>query len=397
MSRVRGRTFPDGSPSYWQMECRHALSGLGSAPRRETHGSARRHIKPPLTSHASANAEMAGDSQPMKAIRPGRPSAAKESIGQTRLTSTPMTSTPSSCPQCGGRDLSPITPNYWECRSEVIWDRPLPVGPGGSVVPVLRSSVCGHRFHTGVAAAGDPAKCKCGAFAIGACADCGCDVCGDDSTRFDGRLLCTSCRATAYASSPRGIEQTAAEDNERNEKARRSGLESSLESLSAPALNEALRRDGEWISPSLVEPHWQKLLATWGAENCEILGVQAHRRLVGGIVWFIVNRVPAWSASVPSRGQRTPSTYYLTRTGQIWAGTTYQGPMVPKRGGASETAFFACSSPGTTPNPSISKTTSSNPRSSATITQLSFDRPKVGIVDYVSRGELAIALCKGDR
>ena len=35
-----------------------------------------------------------------------------------------------------------------------------------------------------------PAKCKCGTYAIGECAECGVSVCGDHSAVHEGRRLC---------------------------------------------------------------------------------------------------------------------------------------------------------------------------------------------------------------
>lgn len=99
------------------------------------------------------------------------------------------------CPYCGGSAQRVIAPGYFECESirSTMESVMRPAGPNGEMVPITQpSSVrCGHRYHeaTGVVAV---ERCRCGTFAVGTCAECGRDVCGDHS-RAGARRRCLDC------------------------------------------------------------------------------------------------------------------------------------------------------------------------------------------------------------
>lgn len=127
------------------------------------------------------------------------------------------------CPDCGGRDLRYITPNYIECRS--LKDISVPVGLFGNAMHIGGSRVCGYCFQIdpGSALMTDAVRdsgwvqCSCGRYAIGRCMDCNRALCGKHGSSGDS-FLCADCfneraepgyRARAAAEAAATAERTA--------------------------------------------------------------------------------------------------------------------------------------------------------------------------------------------
>lgn len=129
------------------------------------------------------------------------------------------------CPECGGLSRVLISPGLAECSSVITWTemerrihyvtvedpaiydtfgfRGTKEVPVVRQVEVVRSRVCGHRYElettmsTVVCVSGPEGKC--GAFAVGYCADCEKSVCRHHGQYVEGRLLCDSCREVVEA------------------------------------------------------------------------------------------------------------------------------------------------------------------------------------------------------
>lgn len=99
------------------------------------------------------------------------------------------------CPSCGGTVREQIAPGYWRCLTQQVTRYPGPGVPGHPEMGpehLHHVSVCGRTYQEGAPAAG-AAQCFCGTFAIGTCAECQADVCGDHSALVGDRRLCHAC------------------------------------------------------------------------------------------------------------------------------------------------------------------------------------------------------------
>ena len=102
---------------------------------------------------------------------------------------------PMACPSCNGTQREPIARGYWRCTSLVahttyVDDHPypelrdaLPI-QGLAQIPQVSYSPCGHAYQEEDGRMSSPQPCRCGLFAIGACARCGTFTCG-----MHGRLV----------------------------------------------------------------------------------------------------------------------------------------------------------------------------------------------------------------
>jgi hypothetical protein len=79
------------------------------------------------------------------------------------------------CPVCGGNDVREIAPGFFECVS----------------YNDNKGATCRVRFQTGTSS-GLCLFCACGTLAVGRCAECGEPVCGDHSTLWRERRLCST-------------------------------------------------------------------------------------------------------------------------------------------------------------------------------------------------------------
>ncbi|MGY1813240.1 hypothetical protein [Blastococcus sp. SYSU D00820] len=163
------------------------------------------------------------------------------------------------CPSCGSTQRDPIAPGFWQCTGQVprtamqmVPDEGGPRGPYGEPLAMRPqysrwSEPCGHRYAEGAPGSPGGARCSCGTYSIGRCADCGQDVCGDDSVRRDGRRICRSCieaaarRAEAEEAARAEAERTARARETAEHDERRAAREASSEVLAQPDL-DARRR-----------------------------------------------------------------------------------------------------------------------------------------------------------
>lgn len=96
----------------------------------------------------------------------------------------------SKCPRCGGIERRILTPNFFECTSQVLTGV-VPRSPQGNPTEIPVYGVCGHQYQEGAAAASGGTKCSCGIFAVGECAQCGEPLCGQHGAHYyGGEFLC---------------------------------------------------------------------------------------------------------------------------------------------------------------------------------------------------------------
>ena len=116
------------------------------------------------------------------------------------------------CPRCGGTDVHPITPTFFECTSPVRSHVAPPEVTGG--IPVEQFELCRHQFQVGAARADLATLCSCGRQSIGACHGCGRPLCGLHGTR-QGAFLCAECLKARAAEHQRARQQAAADSESR--------------------------------------------------------------------------------------------------------------------------------------------------------------------------------------
>src|ERR1700712_5795941 len=117
------------------------------------------------------------------------------------------------CATCGATSGTLVAPGWVSCGGTVevqreelrlVGERPrmgdpfLGREPVYAMVPVTTVDTCPSRHHVPVTLPQVVLpRCACGTFAIGLCLLCDTPVCGDDSSRDEGRRLCRGCRAEA--------------------------------------------------------------------------------------------------------------------------------------------------------------------------------------------------------
>ncbi|MCX6397591.1 MAG: hypothetical protein NTV23_13980 [Propionibacteriales bacterium] len=272
------------------------------------------------------------------------------------------------CPECGGVEHRLISPGLAECTSTIRWteieqqvsyetvDDPgafYNLGLRGTKqvavtrnVEVEHSRICGHRFElevgmSTVACVSGPDG-KCGAFAVGHCADCSNPACRFHGQFFDGRLLCDICRVAIEnqraleAAEAAKIAATEAEKR-RQQAAEHARIESEKQAAaqaSAKATYDALPvySDADWIEilNGGTEPPGKRPTAITKLDAVRLINASGKRsRRIAVKRWTFLNL----------HG-------YLTTAGWVVGRTTHQ---VTIRGeNVTETVWVVLTSDGTT-------------------------------------------------
>lgn len=244
------------------------------------------------------------------------------------------------CPKCGGSEVHPITPGFYECVTpvQVGWnDAPPAVTKAGfQRTPVFGE--CGHSFSV---AAGSTPPCqipRCGRDSIGTCQGrCGRRLCGLHGSRT-GSLLCADCIAES--------------ERERSDHAARVSTEraATQESLRAEVharltdctthddLRSALEKYQRHASQDDVRSAWQRLgPASFRAGTHELVTLIGRSNLLGRLInegapqpgsWSETGRQPLWRCWTPTPDESTETwdqtspKRWLDATGQLWKATT---------------------------------------------------------------------------
>lgn len=229
------------------------------------------------------------------------------------------------CPKCGGSNLRPITPGYFECLS------PVTVGviqhPGG-MGPMPAVAECGHHFQTGATSASGP--CGCGRDSIGSCTDCGRRLCGLHGTT-KGPFLCAECfnarhqREVAYAGAAAEQARAAAAQKEQDRAARRNSMTARLAVTQNPHEIAALVIENEAdITDEASRDAWVRLVNSGIIDPTHDIVTavgRQHLLVVGnfcnapdpGWGWRETGRVNAWCAHDDTAPDR-----WLEANGRLW-------------------------------------------------------------------------------